>query len=58
MDDPTIPKPVTHVKLHTLPKLVLLVQAGVFPLVGAVRAGHVIAEVKRFKLNKAYDGNV
>ena len=43
MDDPTIPKPLTHVKVHTLPKLVLSVQVGVFPLVGAVRAGQLIA---------------
>ena len=47
VDDPTIPKPLTHVKVHTLLKLVLSVQVGVFPLVGVVRAGQVMAVFER-----------
>ena len=46
VDDPTIPKPSEHVKVHTLPKLLLLLQLGVFPLVGAGRTGQVIAVQK------------
>ena len=43
LDDPTIPKPSEHVKVHTLPKLLLLLQLGVFPLGGGGRGGQEIA---------------
>ena len=44
-----MPKPLTHVKVHTVPKLVQSVQVGVFPLIGAVRAGQLIAAMTCFK---------
>ena len=40
------PKPVLHVKVHTLPKLLLSVQDGAFPLAEAERSGQVIAAFK------------
>ncbi len=43
VDDPTMPKPSVHVKVHTLPKLLLLVQVGSFPLAGVARVGQVMA---------------
>ena len=47
---PTIPNPSEHVKEHTLPKLLPLLQTGSAPLVGAERAGQVIAVQKGFSV--------
>ena len=40
------PKPVLHEKVHTLPKLLLSVQDGSFPLAGVESSGQVIAAFK------------
>ena len=45
VDDPTIPKPSEHVKVHVLLKLLLSVQFGVIPLTGALRAAQLMAVV-------------